>query len=369
MGELAGIGDFLFRIGAFVVVIGIIVFVHEFGHFLAARLVGIRVIRFSIGFPPKLLAWTRGDTEYQIGMIPMGGYVKMAGIIDESFGDEESTITGAKDEFVSKNPFQKSFVLSAGVIMNLLFAWLLAMVLIFTQGKPVAYDPIIGSVEQKMPAYTDLHLKVGDKIYSVNGTLTPDWDTLTKLIHESVNQPVTIQWIRGSDTLHGATTTQVREIPDINGNIIKVGLIGITPKVTYLPIGISEAASNGTHFAWAILRGSTLGFVQLFTGHASVRELVGPIGIVQMSGESAKSGAPAFWGFLILISISVAMINILPLPVLDGGHLLMVWIETAIGKPIPTSVKLRIQQVGIAFLLLMVLFVSYHDIIRMWSSN
>ncbi len=369
MFDLSSIGDLLYRLGSFLVVIGIIVLVHELGHFLAARSVGIRVIRFSIGFPPKILSWRRGKTDYQIGMIPVGGYVKMAGIIDESFGDDESAITGADDEFAAKNPLQKVWVLSAGVIMNFLFAWLIAISLVLVQGRAVVDGPFIGAVSPKMPASAVLKLEPNDRILSVDSLPTPTWESLTEVIHNSGGKEITLTWLRGADTLHGKATPLLKDAPDSTGTVRKVGLLGISPRFHYESMGIFPGIAAGHKLAWSILKGSTIGFLQLFTGASSIKELVGPIGIAQMSGESARSGLMTFFGFLMLISISVGMINILPFPILDGGHIAMVWIETMLGKTVPIEIKLKIQQVGIVFLLMMVIFVSYHDILRIWSGN
>ncbi|MDK9699890.1 MAG: RIP metalloprotease RseP [bacterium] len=361
-------GDFLFKIGAFIIVIGLIVLVHEWGHFIAARSVGIRVIRFSIGFPPKLFSWRRKGTDFQIGMIPFGGYVKMAGIVDESMDDEESAVSGAPDEFMSKNVWQKTWVISAGVIMNLVFAWLVAIILAVSQGKAVVEGPIIGGVQKSMPA-DSLGLTAGDRILAVENSPITTWDDLTKIIHATIGKPLTIEWLRGTDTLRGVVTPLERALPTESGGSEKVGLIGISPKYRFESIGLWEGVESGHRVASAILMGSLYGFKQLFTGQASVRELVGPIGIVQLSGETAKSGLASFWGFIVLISISVGIINILPFPVLDGGHLVMIWIEAIRRKPISIRVKLAIQQVGIVVLLMMLLFVSYHDVIRIWSGD
>lgn len=358
----------LVKIGSFVIVVGIIVFVHELGHFIAARSVGVRVVRFSIGFPPKLFSWKSKGTDFQIGIIPFGGYVKMAGVVDESLGDEESAVTGADDEFMSKNVWQKTWVLSAGVIFNLLFAWLLAITLAFSQGRPTIPAPVVGFVSQELPAYKELRLEPNDKIIQIDTTTIVKWEDVTRIIHKSAATELSFVWVRGMDTLSGTATPVENSIPKENGAFERVGLIGISPKVEYSSITLTEAIAVGHNMSWFIVKSTLIGFYKLFAGQSTVKELVGPIGIVKLSGDSAQSGTASFFSFIMLISISVGLINILPFPVLDGGHIVITWIEAILRKPISIQWKIRIQKFGMLILLFLILWVSYHDVLRIWSN-
>ncbi|MCX7834479.1 MAG: RIP metalloprotease RseP [bacterium] len=356
------------KLGSFLVVVGIIVFVHELGHFIAAKSVGIRVIRFSIGFPPRLFSWKSKGTDFQIGAIPFGGYVKMAGVIDESWGDKESAITGAPDEFTSKNVFQKTWVLSAGVLFNIVFAWLLAIIISFFQGKPLVAEPVVGNVVENLPAAIDLKLQENDRIIQIDTVPIHHWNDITSIIHTHPNKNLSFVWVRGNDTLTGITSPIERPINTDDGTIRKVGLIGISPKVQYADISLIEAIQIGSQMTWFIIKNTFIGFYNLFTGTSTIKELVGPIGIVKLSGESVQSGTSSFFSFILLISISVGLINILPIPMLDGGHILIAWIEAIRRKSISIEWKIRIQKIGMIFLLLLIIWVSYHDILRLWSN-
>lgn len=366
---IAILSSTVIKLGSFLLVVGIIVLVHELGHFIAAKSVGIRVIRFSIGFPPRIFSWKYKDTDFQIGAIPLGGYVKMAGVIDESLGDEEAAITGAEDEFMSKNVFQKTWVLSAGVLFNLLFAWILAMMIAYSQGKPIIPEPVVGSVSKDLPAALELKLQENDKIIQIDTIPIKEWKDITSVIHPNANKKLYFVWLRGTDTLTGYATPIEKPISTEKGDIEKVGLIGISPKVQYMDISFKEALIVGNQMAWFVVKNTCIGFYNLFTGNSTIKDLVGPIGIVKLSGESAQSGTSSFFSFIMLISISVGLINILPFPVLDGGHIVIAWIEAIRRKAISVQWKIRIQKFGMMLLILLIIWVSYHDILRFWSNR
>jgi regulator of sigma E protease len=347
----------LFTLVTFIATILFIVTIHEFGHFIAARLMGMRVRRFSIGFPPKIFSWKRGDTEYSLSWIPLGGYVQIAGMIDESMDDEG--VTGAPDEFMSKNPVQKIFVLSAGVIMNYLTAFLIIAGLTLAMGVGDVKGTRVGEVINDMPALA-AGVHAGDNILAVNGAQTPTW--------EAVVRAITL----GGDTVHltvmrADTARMTFLIPSkLSGEgEAKRRVIGIAPEIAYRPAGMGDAVSRGWHFCAGTTAGIVAFLKGLSTGESSVSQLSGPLGVARLSGESAREGSGAFLFFIAYISVSIAFLNILPFPALDGGHVLYVVIETIIRRPIPTRIKLYIQQVGMALLILLVLFVSYHDIVRM----
>ena len=345
----------IFTLLAFIVVLGVIILVHETGHFIAARLTGMRVERFSIGFPPRIASKTIGNTEFVLAWIPLGGYVKIAGMIDESM--DKKSITGAPDEFMSKNPLQKIFVLSAGVLMNYITAALIITGLTLTMGIAHVGEPIIGEVTPDYPAEA-AGLLPGDRIVSVGDSSVSDWMDVVGFISH------------GADTVH---LTLAREdsqwsmaIPTIeiddNGGTRRV--IGIVTAVTFEKASIGEGLGQGIRFCTATT-GSILGFFkQLASGQASVQDLAGPVGVARLSGESARQGLGTFLFFLAFVSVSIGFLNILPFPVLDGGHIVYVLIEAVIRRPISTKVKLVIQQTGFVLLLLLILVVTYHDILR-----
>ena len=349
----------LLTLVAFVVVLGIVVFVHEAGHFFAAKAVGARVEAFSLGFG-KLFGIKRGETEYRLGYIPLGGYVKISGMVDEFGGDE---ITGAPYEFQSKNTLQKAFIITAGVLMNFLLGFILYTVVAAVQGEPVV-DPssTIGSVATDYPA-AEAGLTPGSRIIAVDDEPIEMWEEFRDIIHARPNEDVSLLWISEGDTIEASVTTRVEQMMDEDG-MREVGMVGVGPVVNREPVSFGRAVVLGGQMTGRVLGLSLQSIKMLFSGEASVSDLTGPAGIVVLSGETARAGWETFVGFIALISISIGLLNILPFPVLDGGHLVYIIIEGIIGRPISGRVKIVLQNVGMVLLLALVLVVTYHDIIR-----
>jgi regulator of sigma E protease len=346
---------------SFIVTIGIIITVHEFGHFLAARLTRMRVNRFSIGFPPKLYSKKIGETEFSIAWIPLGGFVQIAGMVDESGDGGE--ITGAPDEFMSKNPLQKIFVLSAGVIMNYILAFCIIAGLTAAVGVGQVDGTLVGEVISEMPAMA-AGVHAGDQITAVNGVATPSWEKVVEQISQAGDSvALTLSRNAGQQLLTvKMPTTETGE----KGAHHRV--IGIAAKVHLRPATPLDVVRRG----WGFCYSTSLGIVDFLkgiaTGESSISQLAGPVGVARLSGESVREGSGAFLFFIAYVSVSIAFLNILPFPALDGGHIMYVLIEAVIRRPIPTRIKLWIQQAGMALLILLVLFVSYHDIMRIFTN-
>lgn len=344
---------------SFIVVIGIIILVHELGHFLAARMSGIRVKTFSIGFGPAAWKTVRGDTEYRLAWFPLGGYVQMAGMIDESL-DSEDAITGAPDEFMSKNTLQKAFVICAGVIMNMLLAIVIYVFIAWVWGVAVPdSQPIIGGLVKDMPAM-QAGLEAGDLILEVEGQTIDSWSALASEIHSYPGQEITLLLERSGDVLSIQATPQSGVLPDVG----RVGLLGIEPAYEVMRVGLVEGLVAGVSKTWQVMRMASQTITSLLTAQAGLKDLGGPILIAQLSGESARGGLMAFLGFIAFISVNIGFLNILPIPVLDGGHLVYILIEAVIRRPLPTRAKLWIQQAGMVLLLLVMLIVMKNDIQR-----
>ncbi len=399
---------------AFIIVLGVIIFVHELGHFLAAKLVGVRVETFSLGFPPKMISKKVGDTEYVLAWLPLGGYVKMAGMIDESL--ENKPLTGAPWEFMSKNFWQKIFVISAGVIMNLLLGLILFIVLTWTVGVLQGTDqPAVGYVLPNSPA-AKAGLQSGDKIVAINGDSISTWNDLTNYVHANPCRKLAVQWqgyreefqikiLRNAEKTKNwkvssqgdslltwvqlqkiiqpgretglqtewqrSFSTFTREIvpkpqiiPRADSSVV-IGLIGINPELQFRKAGLLESCSRGFKSTAFILTESLKMLKRMIFGQANMKEVAGPIGIAQISGESIRYGIPTFIAFIAQVSISIGLLNIFPFPVLDGGHIVFISIEAIIRRPISSKVKLNIQKVGLALILAFFLFISYHDILRL----
>ena len=347
----------LLTIVSFAVVAGVIITIHELGHFLAARLTGMRVKRFSIGFPPKLFSKKVGDTEYSISWIPLGGYVQIAGMVDESLDED---MTGAPDEFMSKNPLQKTFVLAAGVIMNYITAFLLIAGLTSVLGVGEVKSSRIGEVIPDNPAAL-AGLQVDDEILSVDGKPTSTWEDLVKAV-SSAGDTVTLTLKRAASTAMINVSIPTKKIDDKQGGVRRV--IGIAPSVTFRSASVGEIFTQAWQFCYRMTEDIISFIAQMIRGEGSISQLSGPLGVAKLSGDSARQGPSAFLYFIAFVSVSIGFLNILPFPALDGGHIVYVLIEAIARRRIPIKVKLVIQQAGMILLLLLVLFVSYHDIMR-----
>jgi regulator of sigma E protease len=347
----------LLTLASFIVTVGVIITIHEVGHFLAARATRTRVKRFSIGFGPAVVSYRIGETEYRLAWIPLGGYVQIAGMIDESLDDEG--ITGAPDEFMSKNVFQKLFMLSAGVLMNYILAFLIVSGLTAAMGIGEVRDTMVGEVISGMPALA-AGVHAGDHIIAVDGKSTENWEQLVAAIG-SAGDTVSLTLNRAGEILNLRFATQSA------GGSSHRRVIGVAPQVDVRRATVGDVFAQGGAFCYQ----TTLGIVDflrgLATGESSVSQLAGPLGVAKLSGESAREGSGAFLFFIAYVSLSIGFLNILPFPALDGGHIVYALVEAVIRRPISTKVKLWMQQIGLALLIILVIFVSYHDVVRIFS--
>jgi regulator of sigma E protease len=349
---------------AFIFLIGILVFIHELGHFMAARSVGVRVEKFYIGFNLFGWGWKKviNGTEYGIGWFPLGGYVKVAGLIDESM---DTISTGAPDEFRSQPTWAKVWIMSAGVIMNFILAIFLNSVLTFTNGiGEVESSAVIGTVVPEYPAEA-LGLKEGDLILAINDDRVEKWTDMTSLIHERPNATLKIEWMRDGMTMSDSVTTRMGEQMK-DGAPVNVGLIGIAPKINMRDASLGESVVTGFERTgmWITMMLSTLG--GLVTGQVSMDEMAGPVMIAKIAGETAGIGFSALLGLMAFLSVNLGLVNILPIPGLDGGHVIIALIEGLIGRELSLKVKMGIQQVGILFLLFIFITIMVNDISRLF---
>ena len=426
-----------------VITLGVLVFIHEFGHFLAAKLTGMRVDTFSIGFPPRAFGKKIGETDYCVSWVPLGGYVKIAGMVDESFDTEFLNTEPQPWEFRAKPIWQRMIVISAGVVMNLLLAIFIFWGIIYYQGKTIHPVTEIGYVVPNSPAAKS-GLHIGDKIISINNHPMKQWDEIESTLYtESVANDLTIQvqrsgavntiFIRRSElpdfteerfgvfpagfvpvvdlVEHGKPAEQiglqpgdtllaVNEVRVSFGSLQEVirsnagkeillswargnqkmnarvkptpeGRIGISLDRVYqgpiiheqyslfeaLPISVGELKTISVLFLSNIY--------QIAAGKASLgKSMGGPIKIAQMAKRSADNGVLEFFGFISLLSISLALLNILPFPALDGGHLFFLVYEAVFRREIPGKVKIAIQQAGFILLLVFMAFVIYNDVVN-----
>ncbi|KPL00965.1 MAG: hypothetical protein AMJ91_02345 [candidate division Zixibacteria bacterium SM23_73_3] len=345
---------------ATIFVLGILIFFHELGHFLVAKKSGIRVEKFSLGFPPKMIGKKIGDTEYCISWIPLGGYVKMAGE-----DPDETKIEGKPFEFMSKPVGIRALVVAAGPVMNLILAIFIFWGIIFFRGMQEIHDETaqVGLVAAGGPA-DEAGIKPGDTIISINGVEVTTFREMAQIIYQHVEKPVEVKWERDGKEFASQITTFKDRVMDEKGEMMEVGKIGIGPNYTTIKVGFFKAFWEAVNMAIFILVESIKFIVGLITGTASVKLLGGPLFIAQAAGETAKTGFVSLLSFMALLSVNLSLINILPIPVLDGGHLLFLSIEKIKGSPLSLKQRATMQQIGLAFLILLIIFVTYNDLLR-----
>jgi regulator of sigma E protease len=354
----------------FLIVLAVLIFVHELGHFLAARACGIRVDAFAIGFGPKLVSWTRGETKYSLNLIPFGGYVKIFG---ENPDAESMTGPDAKRSFVNKAKWQQVMVLAAGVFFNFVFAWMLYIVM-FVSGTTVATDTfpqyadrftdervVISYVTPDSPAQK-AGIEPGTTVLSIDGRTMTAEET-TEFIHAHDATPFV------AEVEYKGEKRSVSITPE-EGLIEGSRAIGVyLENAASLQLPIYKAVIEGTNYFNAMFKGTAVGlwgfFGSIFKGTANFADVSGPVGIAGVVGDAAQMGMTFLMMITALISINLGIINLVPFPALDGGRILFVIIETAIRRRIPIKFANVVNTVGFAALMLLMIVVTYKDIAKL----
>ena len=357
-----------------IIVLGVLIFVHELGHFAAAKSVGIDVPRFSIGLGPKMVGFRLGETEYVLSWIPLGGYVKMAGMADEevtstlegggggaSYGTGGSEARPGPGDFDGKPLWARFFAISAGVIMNWMFAVVAFAAIAMGRG---VLEPRIAEVAPGSPA-AEAGLRSDDLVLRVDGGAVHDPAQVTMRIERRAGEPVDIVVERGGEQLtFVATPDAVEQYSDLTGESRTVGRIGISVGADGGRAGpiaaLGRGWSNANYWGGAILQ--FLG--DLVTGRSSAREVGGPILIGEISGRAARAGFWELLSFMAIISINLAVFNLLPIPVLDGGHLLFLGIEAVRGRALSVQARMRFTTVGMVFVLALMVWAVGNDVLR-----
>ena len=423
---------------AFVFVLGVLVFVHELGHFLAARRIGVRVLTFSLGFGPKLLSFQRGDTEYCISAIPLGGYVKMAG------ENPEDARTGAPDEFLSKSKWERFQVLVMGPIMNLGLALIVMAVVLYQGAQLPAFDRepvVVGSVTDDSVAKA-AGVRPGDVITAIDGEPVANWEDFSLAVLPKANKQITLTIERNGQRTDRALTPRsfgkfdageigvlpqmhpeitaltqggpaqqadlrigdvvmaaggernvgrdrlielikahdgtplalevVRQgqavpitvVPRLNGDTVRIGATINAFQLRTVEPGPIEAVkmSFERNWDWTKLIVKTLG--GLFTRETSVKQLMGPVAIGQLSGDAAEQGWTQLFGLMAMISLNLGLLNLMPVPVLDGGHIAILALEGLSRRDFSMKVKEKMLLAGFVLLLTLMVTVIYNDLMR-----
>ena len=334
---------------ATIFVFGLLVLVHELGHFITAKLTGMRVSEFAIGFGPKLLWKKSGETEYSMRAIPLGGYNKIDGMDPEEEQDERG--------FSRKPVWARAVVIAAGSLMNFVLPILLFTIVFLANGiETVSDKPMIGALIPGKPAIQS-GLSVGDKIVKVNGTSVATWREVVETIRVSKDS-LKLELVTAAG--NPRTVTMIPEIDAKSGR----ALIGIVPVIDKQKLGFFDATSRAFNQTFVIAGKMLTGLGQMFTGKAEA-DIAGPIGVMRLTGEMAQLGFIPLLQFAGFLSINLGLINLLPVPMLDGGHLFTLLLEAVRRKPLSSKQAHYTQIVGMALLGLLMLFATLKDLVRL----
>lgn len=374
------------------IVFGIVVFVHELGHFLAAKAVGVYAPRFSIGFGKALWKRRKGETEYVLAAVPLGGYVRLASKDDEATaflegGSENSAVHhGPGDDWdpeamipfgpkpipehrwmESQPLWGKLVIMLAGVTMNMILGYLVLTGMFIGYGKPYLTTRADSLLADKPAAVAGM--KAGDSIVAVNGQPLADWDALLKKVGASAGVPLTLRVMRDGAARDIAVTPAAEDaVNPETGRKERVGRIGIIARTGTTGVGLGEALSSGASATGAMATGVLRSLKQLATRQVSAKELGGPIAIAQASYQAAQGGLEPLLLLIAFISINLAVFNLLPIPILDGGQILILLLESAKGSPFSLKTREVILKAGLGVILLLLVLVMYNDIRRLVES-
>ena len=355
--------SFLYSIGSAVIGLGLLIVFHEFGHFIIAKLCGVGVLTFSVGFGPKLIVRKKGETEYALSAFPLGGYVKMIG----EDPDEEVSQADRDRSFAHKSLFKRCAIVFAGPGFNLMLAVLLLMLVFVFYGVPVM-STLVSGVEKGSPA-EQAGIAKGDRIVAIDGKPVIEWEELSQTIKGSQGKPIDLEIRRGSETIKLAVQPTKKEGKSIFGERKDDWMIGIGSQGTIEKGKPGLAVGKAFTQTWDYIKITLLAFYKMITGDVSPKNIGGPILIAQMAGQQAQEGVGNFLHFLAVLSINLGVLNLLPVPVLDGGHLLFFLVEAVIRKPVSVRVREMAQQVGICLLALLMVYAFYNDIVRFFEKQ
>ena len=349
----------------FLIILTVVVFVHEFGHYYVARRNGIRVEVFSVGFGREIFGYTdKHDTRWKFSMIPLGGYVKMLGDADATSSTVNPTMSNSPDSFPSKTVWQRMAVVVAGPAANFLFAIVVLAILFMTAGRP--FTPAeVGEVREDSPAAA-AGLIPGDRILEVGDTVIESFEDLQGVVRVSAEIPLTFIIDRDGATLDLVVTPELDEIEDRFGNIHKVGLIGVSRSgAEYRRSGVVMSLIDAGSETFRMVTGTLYALGEMIVGSRGAEELGGPLRIAQMSGQIAQDGfVPAIW-FTAILSINLGLINLFPIPMLDGGHLVLYTIEAARGRPLTERSQEIAFRIGLAMVLSLMVFATWNDLVHL----
>jgi regulator of sigma E protease len=354
------ISSALLNVIYFVIVLGILVFVHEFGHFLVARLAGVKVITFSLGFGRKLFRFKGEETEYVVSAVPLGGYVKMLGESTDDVVEEEE----ASRSFSNKSPFARMLIVFAGPFFNVLFAVFVYFAM-FLAGYPTPSDSArVGEVVKGEPAY-EAGIKTGDVITHIDDKPVREFAEIYSMVNAAGQHPMVFQVNRAGKTLTFRITPRLSDDKNVFGETTGQSVrIGVGRALETRKDSIGEAMPHALIHTANMTELTIIGIGKLITGSISRKNLGGPILIYQQVGQQAKAGLSHFLNLLAIISISLGVFNLFPIPILDGSHILFAFIEMVVRRRIPDSTVEVAQKIGLGILICIMVLATFNDITR-----
>lgn len=353
----------LLTLVSFIVVLGVLIFIHEFGHYITAKKSGIMVSEFALGFGPKLIYKKVGETLYSIRAIPLGGFCNMVGEFpaDESMPDKEREIyeKAKSDErlFTQKSPFKKLAVILMGPVMNFLLAVVIFILTFALFGVPTSTNSaaILGEVIPEQPA-AEAGLQPNDKILAINQEEVDNWQEMASLIRANEGREIVIKYQRDG-SVNTVNITPVSS-PDSEG-----GVIGIYPQLVRENVSFFRSIVLGFQQTFMIVELTVMGFVQMIV-QRSAEDIGGPVMIASIIGQAARVGIINLLNWTAIISINLGIINLLPFPALDGGRILFIILEIIRGKEVDPIIESYIHMVGFAILIMLMIFIVYRDLMR-----
>jgi len=346
-----------------IVLLGILIFIHELGHFLLAKKSGVLVEKFSIGFGPKLISRQIGETEYALSAIPLGGFVKMYGESLDAEVDE-----GLKDRSFAHKPLKDRFaIVFAGPFFNFILAVLIYTV-IFMAGTPRFLSSVGGTIEGS-PAEA-AGLLDGDIITALDGKNIKYWDEMSEYISTKPGKKIIFQIDRDNIIINVPVTPEAVVDKNVFGEDVRIGRIGIQRgelAETVRTLNPVKALGKGVEQTYRVSELMVMGVVKIFQKVVPADSLGGPIMIVKMAKDSAETGLISFFSFMAIISINLGILNLLPIPVLDGGHLMFFTLEAIIRRPVSIKIREYANMAGLSLLLMVMFFAFYNDIMRFFK--
>ena len=336
-----------------VFVFGLLVLVHELGHFITAKMTNMRVDEFAIGFGPKLFGWRKGETAYAWRLVPLGGFNRIAGMdMDEEEDD-------AGDRAYFRRPvWARMIVILAGSFMNFLLPVVLFFgIFLYAGVQTPSTEPVVGAVIAGRPA-SMAGLEAGDRIVAINGDKIVQWKDITAALQKNADKPSEITYQRGEER------KSVTVIP-AEDTSSKRYVIGIAGSVESQSVGLVDAMSLSLTKTASIFDSMLHALGQLFTKKGAASELSGPVGVAQMAGEVAQHGFIPLLNFAAFLSLNLGIVNLLPVPALDGGHFVMLVVEAVRGKPLSKKAMYYVQLVGVGILISLMLFATFNDVTRL----